>query len=150
MVTRWRLLKELVQLETLRRGSLTVLIANALRSCRIRLDRATSRRGMRTPMATKAFADGPAAIVRMEHSAHSDGRMKLMGVWNVQDVDWTLQAVTEDLMDALKGTDDAAPGASDSVVNKRAREQSKGRISQITAPSGHEIQSMPRWLLPWL
>ncbi len=91
-------------------------------------------------MATKAFADGPAAIVRMEHSAHSDGRMKLMGVWNVQDVDWTLQAVTEDLMDALKGTDDAAPGASDSVVNKRAREQSKGRISQITAPSGHEIQ----------
>lgn len=141
MVRKWQFLIELLRVETLRRGSLTVLIASVLRSCGIELGCATSRMKMRTPLATRSLANGHVAIVRIEYAARSDGRMKLMGVRTVEDVDWTLQAVTDHLMDALKGTDDdAAPGAPDGAVNKRAGEHAKGWVSRVAVPPSHEIQ----------
>ena len=100
--TTWRFLQELLQLEALRRGSLTVLIASALRSCRIRLDRARSRRGLRAPEASKAFADGPPAIVRVEQVARPSEPMKQLGVGTVVGAAWTHQAVSEQLR-ALTG-----------------------------------------------
>ena len=102
MVTTWRFLQEWLQLEALKRGSLTVLIAGALRSCRIKLDQARSRRGMRAPEASEAFADGPPAIVRVEHAARPSEPMKQLGVGTAVGAVWTLQVVSEQLQ-ALTG-----------------------------------------------
>lgn len=110
VVTTWRFLTELLQLETLRRGSLTVLIAGALRSCRIRMDRARSRKGTRSPMATKAFADGPAAIVRVEQVARPSEPMKQLGDGTAVGATWALQAAPEPLR-TLPGKLDAAAGS---------------------------------------
>ena len=100
----------MLRLEALRRGSLTVLIAGALRSCRIRLEQATSRRGTRTPAATKAFADGPPAIVRVEHAARPREPMKQLGVGTAVGATWTLQAAPEPFQ-TQAGKADVATGS---------------------------------------
>ncbi len=107
--------------DTLRRGSLTVLIASALRSCRIRLERATSRTGKGTPPAKKAFADGPAAIVRVEPGPRPDVLVKQLGVPTAEGAPWTLQAVSRHLQGLSDRKDAAAaPGAPYGPVGGRA------------------------------
>lgn len=96
----------MLRFEALRRGSLTVLIASALRSCRIKLDRATSRKGVPTSPATRAFADAPVAITRIAYAARPDGRLKRTGVLTIEHVDWTRQAITDHLRGLSNGTDD--------------------------------------------
>ena len=120
--------------ETLRRGSLTVFIASTLRSCRIRLDRATSRRGTRTLPAARSFANGPAAIVRVENAVFSDGQMKGMGVLTAGEGDWTLQAVTDHLRELTGGKDAvAALGAPYGAVGSPVD-------TQVGVTTGFEIE----------
>ena len=107
MVKRWQFLEKLVRIGTLRRVSLTVLIASALRLCRMKLDRATSRKRMRIPQATRTFANGPAAIVRVEHVVRPAGPMERQDVLTVEDAAWNVQAVPEPLR-ALTGSQAAS------------------------------------------
>jgi hypothetical protein len=107
VVTPRRFLREVLRVEALRRGSLTVLIASALRSCRVRLDRTRYTNGKHTPLATRAFADGPAVITRVEYAARPDGHAKRTGVLTSEHVDWTRQAITDHLRGLSNDTDDA-------------------------------------------
>jgi hypothetical protein len=123
-----------LRVDTLRRGSLTVLIASALRSCRIRLDRAKSHRGTRTPPATKAFADGPTAIVHVEAVVYPDAQLKQLVAGTTEDAALTLQTVSEPLRELTDGNRaETASGAPPGAVGKHAG-------TQVGVTPGCELQ----------
>ncbi len=61
----------------------------------MKLDRATSRKRIRTPLATRSFVNGPAAIVRVENAVRPTGQMERQDVLTVEDAAWTFQGVPE-------------------------------------------------------
>jgi hypothetical protein len=125
--------KWLLPVGTLRRGSLTVFIVSVLRSYGIELDRATSYRKMRTLPSTRTFANGPAAIVRVENVARSDGQLQRTGLAVTEDAPWALQSVAEPFREQIMIISDAgaASGVPYSALDKRANTR---------ATSGCEIE----------
>ncbi len=89
---------------------------------------------MRTPQATRTFANGPAAIVRVETAVRPDGQMKRMGVLTAGEGDWTHQAVTDHLRERVDSRDaHTGSGAPDSAVDNRV-------VTQVGVTPGFGIQ----------
>lgn len=95
MVTTWQFLVKLLQVETLRRGSLTVFITGVLRSCGIKRDRATPSEKMGAAQATRTFADEPPAIVRVERVVRPTKQLQRLGLGVTEDAPWELQGTAE-------------------------------------------------------
>lgn len=95
----------------------------------MKLDRATSCKRMRIPQTTKTFANGPVAIVRVEHVVRPTGQMERQDILTVEDAAWTFQAVPEHPRALTSGEDAvAALGAPD------------GAVARVGATPGLEIQ----------
>jgi hypothetical protein len=87
----------------------------------MKLDHVTFHRGTRIPPATKAFANGPTAIVCVETITRSNEPMKQLGVGTAEDAARTLQAVSEPLRELTSGNRaETASGAPYGAVDKRA------------------------------
>lgn len=100
----------------------------------MKLDHMTLHRGMRTQPATKAFANGPAAIVRVETVTRSDEPMKQLVAGTTKDAAWTLQAVSEPLRELTDSKDaHAVSGAPFSALEERTG-------TRVGVVPGYELQ----------
>lgn len=132
VVTTRQFLVKLLRLEALRRSSLTVFIAGVLRSCGIKLDRATPSEKMGAAQATRTFADGPTAIVRVESVARPSKQLQRLGQAVTSDAPWTLQETAEPFLGQAV-TQDAGD-------TSEAPYGALGNPAGTRVASGHEIE----------
>ncbi len=142
MVTKWQALKDFLRVQTLRRGSFTVLVVGPLGESRMQFGRSDLEMEVCNVLSVCPFAYGPDTFPGINALVDLNGDVVEMRVLNVQNADRSLERVHGELSYPIVGAhyDYPAPGAVYGGVCNDPGEDRTDRVTQVGVAPGYEIE----------